>query len=329
MKIIQIKIKIILATLVLALVSAGSAQAATTIYSPANNSTATTGQNVTFYWYNSSIYNYISIWNGSWGAWQNLGKKYSYSATRNSPGYLGAQVATWENNKWQYSNVVWVYFNAPVPPPPPPPPAPGAPNLSRSPNDPVYKGDTVTFNWNKPGNTTDFYIAYRRDNVWDASWTWVGLSQNQAFNQTVNLSNLAAQVAACNSSGCGYSNVPAVNLLAKTPSQMNLTPLTSGSFYNRSLNSASDIKYEKITNATGGSQVYSAKMAADTANTTISAVDGAGNPSNVEAVSFNQGYMALKVAPGQDRYLKFTGTKAGNYSFSYNRFRNFLYFEGQ
>lgn len=329
MKIYKIKIKAILTAFVLTLFFAGSAQAATTIYSPANNSTATTGQNVTFYWYNSSPYNYISIWNNSWGAWQDLGKKYSYSATRNSPGWLGAQVATWENNTWQYSNVVWVYFNAPPPPPPPPPPVPGAPNLTRSPNDPVYKGDTVTFNWNKPGSTTDFYIAYRRDNVWDASWTWVGLAQSQAFNQTANLSNLAAQVAACNSSGCGYSNVPAINLLPKTPSQMNLTPLTSGSSYNRSLSGASDVKYEKITNATADSQVYSAKITADTASISISAVDGAGNASNIDVVSFNSGYIALRAAPGQDRYLKFTGTKAGNYNFSFSRFRNFPYFEGQ
>ncbi|MEK7165110.1 MAG: hypothetical protein AAB779_04130, partial [Patescibacteria group bacterium] len=104
--------------------------------------------------------------------------------------------------------------------------------------------------------------------------------------------------------------------------------LVSGSLYNRSLSGASDVKYEKIANSAGANQVYSAKITTDTANTTIAAVDGNGSPSNIDAVSFSAGYIVLKVTPGQDRYLKFTGAQSGNYSFAFNRFRNFPYFEG-
>jgi|GEM_PF-2787404 len=326
---INAKIKIILLAGVFILSFAGDAQAATTIYSPANNSSFTVNTNITFRWNRTSLYNYIIIWNESWGPWINLYSATSYGPiTRSTTGWLGAQVATWENNSWQYSNVVWVYFYTPAPPPPPPVPAPTAPTLSRSPNDPVYKGDTVAFSWDKPANTADFYIAYRRDNIWDANWTWVGLQQSQNFSNTLNLNDLAAQVAACNASGCGYSNIPVIALQTRVPSQMNLTPLVSGNNYIRSLSGSSDVKYEKITNATGLDQIYSAKITTDTANTTIIAVDGNGNASPIDTVSFSQGHIILKVAPGEERYLKFTGTGAGNYSFIFNRFRNIPYFEG-
>lgn len=328
MPFLQTKIKIILLAVVLSLFFAGTARAATTIFSPPNYSTYNVGTTVGFYWYDTSDYYYINIWNDSWGAWQYLGNQTDYTGvTRNNEGYIGAQVASWENNQWEYSNVVWVWFQNPPPPPPPPPPVPGAPTLSRAPNDPVYKGDTVIFSWDNPANTTDFYIIYRRNNVWDSTWTWTGLGQSQNVADTSNLSDLSAQVAACNVSGCGYSNQPVITLLTKTPGQMNLMPLTSGQSYSDSLGSSSDVKYSKVTNATGNDQTYATRLTADTANTTVALVDANGGLVVGDNLAFNQGHLAFKVSANSDRYLKFTGTQAGSYAFVFNRFRLFPYLE--
>lgn len=308
---------------------AGAARAATTIYSPPNYSTYNTGTTVGFYWNNTSPYNYVNIYtNGAWGAWIDRGNQTDYTGvTQNAEGWLGAQAATWENNQWEYSNIVWVWFQNP-PPPPPPPPVPGGPTLNRAPNDPVYKGDAVTFSWDNPANTTDFYIIYRRDGAWDGSWSWLGLAQSQNFTATISLSDLSVQVAACNVSGCGYSNQPVIALLNKTPEQMNLTPLSAGNGYSDTLSGGSDVKYAKISNNTGSDQVYSVKITANTANAAVALVDGAGNASPADSITLNSSYIVFKVITGQTRYTKFTGTQSGGYSYTFNRFRNFPYFEG-
>ncbi len=328
MKNIKTKIKVILLAVVLTLSGASQARAATTIFSPANYATYTVGANISFSWYDTSDYYYISIWNDSWGAWQDWGNQTDFTGvTRNNEGYIGTQVASWENNQWEYSNVVWVWFQNPPPPPPPPPPVPGGPTLNRAPNDPVYQGDAVNFSWDYPANTTDFYIIYRRNGVWDSSWTWVGTGQSQNFSNTTSLNDLSAQVAACNVSGCGYSNQPVITLLVKTPSQLNLTPLTSGNSYSDSLSGSSDIKYNKVTNTTNSDQTYTIRLTTDTANTTVSLVDANGNSSASDNLIFNQGRIAFKISAVSERYLKFTGTQAGSYTFVFNRFRLFPYLE--
>lgn len=309
---------------------AGAAHGAATIYSPSSYDSFVVNTNVTFRWNTASAYNYITIYDEGWSEWEYLGASALYpNVTRASDGWLAAQVATWENNQWEYSNVVWIYFYTPVyTPPPPPVPAPGGPALSRTPADPVYQGDVVAFAWNQPANTADFYILYRRNGVWDSSWAWLGLAQSQNFSGTGALTDLAAQVAACNSSGCGYSNIPAMALEARTPAQMDLSPLAPGTVYQRSLNSPGSIKYEKITNTSGVSQVYSARVTADAVNAVLAAVDGAGNINNADLIFLSPLYLVIKVEPGQDRYLKFSGANEGAYTFTFNRFRNFPFFEG-
>ncbi|MDP1709315.1 MAG: hypothetical protein Q8L21_00300 [Candidatus Komeilibacteria bacterium] len=325
---INIKIKGLLLALILSFAFAGGVQAAATIYSPTNYSSYTTGTNVYFYWTQASSYNYISIWNGSWGPWINRGSALWYGPiTRSSDGWLGAQVATYESGAWQYSNIIWISFYTP-PPPPPPPPVPGSPVLTSSPIGSAYQGDTVVFSWNSVPNATSYYILYRRDGVWNPSWIYTGLATSQSFITAGLSSEIAAQTAACNSSGCGYSNVAAVALSVRPPGQMGLTPLTSGNTYNRSFSSVGAVNYDKIVNSASEPQVYTIRIGSDSAQTAVSLVDADGNPSNSEMISLNDSYVIFKVAPGSERYASFRGQTVGSYSFAFNRFRNFPFFEG-
>lgn len=330
---LKIKFKFFLGVLLVAawlMAAPGSTRAATMIYSPVNNSTYNTGTAVNFYWYYTSPYNYISIWNGSWSAWNYLGNQTRYlNQTRTSPGWLGAQVLTWENNRWQYSNVVWVYFQSPPPPPPPPIVAPVVPTLNSNPVSSVYQGESVLFSWNSVARATGYYIIYRRDGVWDGSWIYNGLTTNRSFNTTGLNSSIAAQVAACNTSGCGYSGVVNLSILPRAPGQMNLTPLTSGSNYSGSFGGAGLVNYSRVNNTMPTAQLYSIRLTNDTAQTAVSLVDSNGNPATNEMISLSSGYVIFKIQPLSTRYVSFRGQRAGVYNYEFNRFRNFPFFEGQ
>ena len=73
------KIHIILLAALVFFSGADFSQAATTITSPYNYSTYGTDTTVGFYWNYTSDYNYIALWDGSWGSWQALGSQTDYT----------------------------------------------------------------------------------------------------------------------------------------------------------------------------------------------------------------------------------------------------------
>ena len=310
-----------------------NAQAVATWISPAQYSQYTIGQNVFYQWSRVSSYNYIRFgYSGSsWGSWINRGNATSYVLNTSSwgAGWLAAQVATYEGGSWRYSDARWIYLFSPPPPPPPPPPIPSAPTLGSSPSGTAYKGDTIVFSWNAPSGATHYYIAYRRDGTWDSYWTYNGGNTSASFNTTGLSSEIAAQVLACNSSGCsGGSNIAAVSLTPRPPGmQPGLTTLATNNSYTGTWIVGSDPHYFRIINPSGNNVIYISRLTDKTAVPALAIADGNGAIVTANVIVTANDAVVL-MSPNQTLYLRVIGGNSGTYGFVFRRFSNLPPYEG-
>lgn len=90
------------------------------------------------------------------------------------------------------------------------------PSLSVSPAV-VSSSGTANFSWQAVSGASAYYIAFRRNGVWDAGWTYAGNVTSYNFSVSGLSNDVAGQINACSSYVCSYNSNVATATIANAP----------------------------------------------------------------------------------------------------------------
>lgn len=209
-------------------------------------------------------------------------------------------------------------------------------NLRVTSASPYVKGNTIAFAWDAAPAASFYNVTFY------ANGNNVGQSQPSpaygtaiSYSNTANINTLGLAVTACRSSGiCSAPTaILTVNLSDPTPANTTSTSVntTSGSTsgYSGSLDSPTDVQYIRLPTSTSD-QVYRLQTSGSI-TPTMAIVDANGNnivPASASDIQISGSTATFKVPANAAYYVKFTGA-SGSFTYTFKRFRNFPYYEGQ
>ena len=211
------------------------------------------------------------------------------------------------------------------------------PNLRITSSTPYVKGNTISFAWDAPPAASYYVVTYYLNGVaaTPATSPSPAYAATIAYTNTSSLNSIGAAVVGCTGSGvCGSPTaVLTATLTAPTPSNTTPTAIntTSGGAtgYSGTLATPTDVQYARLpTSATD--HVYRLQTSGSIIPT-MAVVDSTGNniaPAAAGDIQISGNTATVRVPANATYYIKFTGA-SGSFTYGFQRYRGFPYYQGQ